>query len=75
MTTRRYYRSRSDRRIAGVAAGLAAYFDLDPTLVRVAWAVFALTTGFGLILYIALALVAPLEPYPNGNPGAGMARA
>ena len=63
MTRRRFYRSRRDRRIAGVAAGFADYFDLDPTLVRAAWAVLAFTTGFGLLLYIALAIVAPVEPW------------
>ncbi len=62
MHRHRFYRARYDRRIAGVAAGFAEYFDLDPTLVRVAWFVLAFTTGFALLLYIALALIAPVEP-------------
>ncbi len=65
MNNRRFYRCRHDRRLGGVAAGVAEYFDLDPTLVRVAWVVAALTTGFGLLLYLALWFAAPLEPAPT----------
>ena len=37
---KKLYRSKSDRMLVGVCAGVAEYFDIDPTLVRVAWAVF-----------------------------------
>jgi phage shock protein PspC (stress-responsive transcriptional regulator) len=56
------YRCRHDRRLAGVAAGVAEYFDLDPTLVRVVWFVSIFFGGLGLFLYIAMALIVPDEP-------------
>src|SRR5689334_10114665 len=60
---RRLYRCSHDRRIAGVAAGLAEYFDLDPTLMRVLWflSIF-FTGGLAILLYLALAIIIPLEP-------------
>jgi phage shock protein PspC (stress-responsive transcriptional regulator) len=57
----RLYRSRDDRMIAGVAGGVAEYFDLDPSLVRIAWALLALVGGFGVLLYIVMAIVVPDE--------------
>lgn len=59
---RRLYRCRHDRRLAGVAAGVAEYFDLDPTLVRILWFLTILLGGLGLLLYIGLAIIVPLEP-------------
>lgn len=59
----RLYRSRDDRFLAGVAGGLADHYDLDPSLVRVAWAVVAvLSGGLGILVYIVMAIVVPLEP-------------
>ena len=59
---KKYYRSRNDRKIWGVCGGLAKYFDVDPTLVRVL-AVASLFVGtLGFWIYIILALVAPVEP-------------
>ena len=54
-------RSREDRRIGGVAGGVATYFALDPTLVRVAW-VLAGLMGWGIALYIILWIVLPEGP-------------
>ena len=50
-----------DKKLAGVCAGLAEYFDLDPTLVRVAYAFLTVfSAGFpGVLLYIVLAIVMP----------------
>jgi len=59
---RRLYRCRHDRQLAGVAAGMAEYLDLDPTLVRVLWILSAFFGGFTILLYIVLAFVIPLEP-------------
>ena len=59
---RRLYRCYHDKRIAGVASGLAEYFDIDPTIVRILWLVSFLFGGLGLVLYIAMAIVVPLEP-------------
>lgn len=51
-------RSETDKRIAGVAGGIAQYFDVDPILVRVAFVV-AGFMGFGVLLYIVLWIVLP----------------
>jgi phage shock protein C len=58
---RELHRSRDREKLAGVCAGLADYFDLDPTLVRVVYAVATFFTGIlpGVILYVILALVIP----------------
>ena len=59
----RIYRSRNERMLAGVAGGLADYFDIDPTLVRLTWAVGTLVTGpVALVLYVVCALIIPREP-------------
>lgn len=59
---KRLYKSRTDRKISGVCGGIANYFDIDPTLVRVAWVLFSLAYGSGIIAYIIFALVMPEEP-------------
>jgi phage shock protein C len=59
---RRLYRCRENRVLAGVASGLAEYFDLDPTLVRVLWFVSIFFGGLGLLLYIGMAIIVPIEP-------------
>ncbi|NSG77722.1 PspC domain-containing protein [Anaerostipes hadrus] len=52
------YKSRKDRFLFGVCGGLAEYFEVDPTLVRILTAVLC-TTGTGLLLYIVAAVVMP----------------
>ena len=60
---RRLYRSRRDSMLGGVAGGVADYFDMDPSIVRVAWAVLALVTGgIFLVLYIVMWIVVPEGP-------------
>lgn len=59
---KRLYRSESDKVIAGVCAGLAQYFDIDPVLVRVAFVLLALLGGPGILLYIILWIVIPEAP-------------
>jgi phage shock protein PspC (stress-responsive transcriptional regulator) len=59
---KRLYRSRTDKKIAGVCGGLAAYFNIDSTMVRVIWLVVALCAGVGLIAYLAFWIVVPMEP-------------
>ncbi len=59
---RRLYRCHHDRKIAGVASGLAEYFDVDPTIVRVLWVFSIFFGGLGLLLYIAMAIIVPMEP-------------
>jgi phage shock protein C len=59
---RRLYRCRHDRMVAGVAGGIAEYFDADPAIVRILWIVSIFFGGIGLLLYIVMALIVPLEP-------------
>ena len=59
----RLYRSRDDRMIAGVAGGVAEYFQLDPSLVRIVWVLLALAGGFGVLLYIVMVIVVPEEDF------------
>jgi phage shock protein C len=64
----RLYRSRDDRMLAGVAAGIADYWDADPSLVRIIWALLVVPTGgVALLVYIIMAIVVPEEPYPVTN--------
>ena len=58
---KKLYRSRTDRKIWGICGGLAKYFDIDPTIVRVI-AILSLFMGtLGIWAYIVMALVVPLE--------------
>src|SRR5262249_32201818 len=56
---RRLLRSRSDRVIGGVAAGIAKYFDIDPVIVRVVFVALTFIGGAGLLLYLAALLLVP----------------
>lgn len=61
MVTKRLTRS-NDRIIGGVCAGIAEYFDIDPTLVRVAYALLTLLTAFcGIVLYPVLWIIIPAK--------------
>lgn len=53
-------RSGRDKKIAGVCAGVAYYFDMDPTIVRVIWGVLAFGYGAGIVAYIILWIIAPV---------------
>ena len=59
---KKLYRSVSDKKIAGVCAGVAKYFNVDPTVVRVAWAIVSLFAFIGVVAYTICALIIPEEP-------------
>ncbi len=59
--TNRLYRSRRDRLIAGVCGGLGAYFGIDPVLVRVLFAILAVSGAAGVVLYLVLWIIIPIE--------------
>ena len=59
---RKLMRSRTNRKIAGVCAGFAEYFDVDVTMVRVVWLLVALFGGGGLLAYVIAWIVMPEEP-------------
>jgi phage shock protein C len=66
---KRLVRPREGRKIAGVCAGFAEYFDLDVTLVRVVWVVCALFGLAGIVAYVAAWIVMPEEPKMALVPG------
>ena len=57
----RLMKCESDRKICGVCSGVARYLNIDTTVVRLIWAILALTGGFGVIAYIVAALVMPSD--------------
>jgi phage shock protein C len=59
--TRKLYRSRSDRKLAGVCGGLAEFFSLDPTLIRVLFVVLALAGGSGIVIYLVMWIMVPSQ--------------
>ena len=54
-------RSTTDRKISGVSGGLASYLGIDPLLVRIGFVVTALTSGVGLIAYVAMMALVPSD--------------
>ena len=60
--TKKLYRSRDDRWLAGVCGGLAEYFNLDPILIRVLFILFGFAVGGGVLIYIILWLIIPQAP-------------
>lgn len=59
MPNKKLYKSNSDKKLAGVCGGIAEYFDVDSTIIRLAWVVFTLAGGAGLLAYIIAAIVMP----------------
>jgi len=60
--SKRLYRSRYDSVIAGVAGGLARYFNIDPIIFRIVFVVLVLAGASGLLIYIILWIAVPLDP-------------
>lgn len=58
---KKLYRSHENKMIAGVCGGIGEYFDVDPTLIRLAWAILSIPTAFfgGILLYIVAAIIIP----------------
>ncbi|MEI8007626.1 MAG: PspC domain-containing protein [Bacteroidota bacterium] len=67
MEPKRLYRSLTDRKIAGVAGGLAEYFDTDPLILRLAFVVLSLAGGGGVLIYFILWIVTPEKPVSFGQ--------
>lgn len=61
MDGKRLYRSKKDRMICGVCGGIANYFNIDPTLVRLAFVLIAMGAGSGILAYIIAAIIIPDE--------------
>ena len=62
METRKLYRSRSDKMLAGVCSGLARYLNLDTTVVRLLFVLLFFLGGHGLLIYLILWILMPVEP-------------
>jgi phage shock protein C len=56
---KKLYKSDSNKVIAGVCAGIGEFFNIDATLVRLGWVLFALLGGSGLLAYLICALIIP----------------
>jgi len=67
MNNKKLYKSRTDKKIAGVCGGLAAYLGMDSTIVRLIVVFLMLFAGTGLLAYIIAALVIPEEPENMGG--------
>ncbi|MGM9565374.1 PspC domain-containing protein [Evtepia sp.] len=59
---KRLYKSNREKMLDGVCGGIAEYFDLDPTVIRLAWVVFCAMGGCGILAYIIAAIVIPRNP-------------
>ena len=59
MEPKRLYRSVRDRMLLGVCGGIGEYFNIDPTLVRLAWVLFSCLGGSGILAYIVAAIIIP----------------
>jgi Putative stress-responsive transcriptional regulator len=63
---KKLYRSRNNRRIFGVCGGLAEYFGVDPVLIRII-AALSILSGLGIMVYIIMAIIVPLESTEHKN--------
>lgn len=62
MGRKKLYKSSTDKTLAGVCGGIAEYFNIDSTIIRLIWLFFTLAGGSGILVYIIAALVIPEEP-------------
>lgn len=58
---KRLYRKKSNRMLLGVCAGIADYFEIDPTIIRVLWVIVSFAGGCGLLAYFVCAIIMPLD--------------
>ena len=63
MNEKKLYKSSTDKKLAGVCGGIAEYFNIDSTLVRLGWVLFSLLGGSGLLAYIIAAIIMPDRLY------------
>ena len=59
---KKLYKSETNKMLAGVCGGIAEYFNIDATLVRLGWVVFSLLGGSGLLAYLIAAIIMPDQP-------------
>ena len=56
---KKLHKSQTDKKLCGVCGGIAEYFNIDPTLVRLLWILFSIAGGAGLLAYIIAAIIMP----------------
>ncbi len=59
---KKLYKSNQNKMLDGVGGGIAEYFGIDPTVVRLIWALFSLMGGCGILAYIIAAVIIPRNP-------------
>jgi len=59
---KRLYKSNENKMIDGVCGGIAEYFNIDPTMIRLGWVLFSALGGSGIIAYIVAAIIIPRNP-------------
>ena len=60
--TKKLYRSGKEKILGGVCGGIAEYFNVDPTIVRILWILFSLAWGAGILIYLILWFIMPRNP-------------
>ena len=60
--SKKLYKSNDNKMIDGVCGGIAEYFDIDPTMVRLGWGLFCALGGSGYLAYIIAAIIIPRKP-------------
>ncbi|MGM9602115.1 MAG: PspC domain-containing protein [Faecousia sp.] len=63
---KKLYKSNNNKMVAGVCGGIAEYFNIDPTVVRLAWVLFCALGGSGILAYIIAAIIIPNDPFFKG---------
>ena len=58
---KKLYKSATDKKLCGVCGGIAEYFEVDVTLVRLAWVIFTAFGGSGILAYIIAAIIMPAQ--------------
>jgi phage shock protein C len=71
LSSKRLMRSSRDKKIAGVCGGLAEYFEIDPTIIRVVWLLAIFLGGTGVLAYLILWIVLPVAPLYSAGPVPG----
>lgn len=58
---KRLYKVQKDKKLCGVCAGIAEYFDIDPTIVRLLWIFLVFCVGTGILAYVVAAIIMPVK--------------
>ena len=59
---KKLYKSKTDKKLCGVCGGIAEYFEIDSTIIRLLWVLLAFFVGSGILAYIIAALIMPEAP-------------